>query len=128
MKHEAWLKSQLEYGHDLIQSATEGVRSAGAHALAAEPVGAQLTRSARASLLWTMMGASIGLLAICSARKHNSIRNQVLFGLLGAAIGFGTNVALNTRQLTAEIVHDAVRNINSVRDAHWLAKHPIDYA
>lgn len=63
-----------------------------------------------------------------SGRKHESIRNQVLFGILGAVIGFGTNVALSTRPLTGEIVHGAVRNINTVRDAHWLARHPIDYA
>jgi hypothetical protein len=56
------------------------------------------------------------------------MRTQVLFSALGAIIGLGTNMALSTRELTSEIVHEAVRNINTVRDAHWLAKHPIDYA
>ena len=32
-------------------------------------------------------------------------------------IGFGTNVALNTRQLTGEIVHGVVLNISTLRDA-----------
>jgi len=128
MKQEPWLKSQLEYGHDLFHSAVEGARSAEEHALATEPVGVLLTRSARASLPWAAIGASLGLLAAHSARKHKSIRNQILFSLLGAALGFGTKAALSTRQLTGEIVHGAVRSVNSVRDAHWLAKHPIDYA
>ena len=126
MRHEPWLKSRLEYGHDLIHSAAEGARSAGEHALATEPAGTVLARSLGASLPWAAIGASAGLLY--SARKHELIRNQILFGVLGGIIGFGTNVALSTRQLTGEMVHGAVRNINTVRDAHWLAKHPIDYA
>ena len=126
MRHEAWLKSELEYGHDLVHSALQGARSAGEHALTTEPVGTVLARSARASLLGAAIGASVGLLY--SARKHEPIRNRALFGILGAVIGFGTNVALSTRPLTTEIVHGAVRNINTVRDAHWLARHPIDYA
>jgi hypothetical protein len=128
MRHEPWLKSELEYGRDLIYSAVEGARSAREHALATESVGTMLARSARASLPWAAIGASMGLVAVYSARKHESIRDQVLFGILGAVIGLGTNVALSTRQLTGEIVHGAVQNIKTVRDAHWLAKHPIDYA
>jgi len=126
LRHEPWFKSQLEYGHELIHSAVEGGRSAGGHTPATEPVGAVLARSVRASLPWAAVGASVGLLY--GARKHESIRNQVLFGVVGGIIGFGTNVALSTRPLTSEIVHGAVRNMNAVRDAHWLARHPIDYA
>jgi len=128
MRQEPWLKSQLEYGNDLIHSAVEGARSAEEHARTTKPVGALLTRSARASLPWAVIGACVGLLAVHSVRKHQSIRNQLLFGLAGAALGFGTKAALSTRQLTGEMVHGAVRSVNSVRDAHWLAKHPIDYA
>jgi hypothetical protein len=128
MKHEPWLKSQLQYGHDLIHSAVEGARSAEEHACTTEPVGVLLTRSARASLPWAAIGASLGLLAVYSARKQKSIRMQLLFGLLGAALGFGTKAALSTRWLTGEMVHGAVQSVNSVRDAHWLAEHPIDYA
>jgi hypothetical protein len=128
MRHEPWLKSELEYGRDLIHSAMQGARSAGEHALATEPVSTMLARSARASWPWAAVGASVGLLAVYPARKHESIRNGLLFGVLGAVIGFGTNVVLSTRPLTGEMVHGAVRNINTMRDAHWLAKHPIDYA
>ena len=128
MRHEPWLKSELEYGRDLIHSAVQGARSVREHALATEPVGTMLARSARASLPWAAVGASMGLVAVYSGSKHESIRNQVLFGILGAVIGLGTSVALSTRQLTGEIVHGAVQNTKTVRDAHWLARHPIDYA
>jgi len=128
MRQEPGLRSQLEYGRGLIHCAVEGARSARDHALPTESVGAVLARSARASLPWAAIGAYVGLLAVCSAARHKSIRNQVLFGFLGALIGCGTNVAFSTRQLTGEMVHGAVRNINTARDAHWLAKHPIDYA
>ena len=129
MRHEAWLKSELEYGHDLVHSALQGARSAGNHALAPEPVRTFLARSARASLPWAAIGASVGLLTVYPARNRESIHNRVLFGVLGAIIGFefGTNAA-PMRQLTGEMVHGAARSINTVRDAHWLAKHPIDYA
>ncbi|HVP52353.1 MAG TPA: hypothetical protein VMT05_09605 [Terriglobales bacterium] len=128
MRHEPWLKSQLQYGRDLIHSAVEGARSAEEHARTTEPVRVLLTRSARASLPWAAIGASLGLLAVYSAGKQKSIRNQLLFGLAGAALGFGAKAALGTRRLTGEMVDGAVRSVSSVRDAHWLAKHPIDYA
>jgi len=123
---EPWLKSRLHYGHDLIHSAVEGARSAGEHAQTNLPVGTVLVRSARASLPWAVIGASVALLY--SRRRQQSTRKQVLFGVLGAVAGLGTNVALSTRQLTGKMVHGAVQNISTVRDAHWLTKHPIDYA
>lgn len=128
MEQEPWLNSHMAYGHELIHSAVEGARSAREHALANQPVSAVLRRSARGSLTMMAIGASIGLLALYSARKQRTTRNQVLFSMVGAIVGFGTNLALSTRELTGEMVHEAVRNINTVRDAHWLAKHPIDYA
>ena len=126
MRHEPWLKSELQYGHDLIHSAVQGGRLAGEHALASEPVGTILARSVRQSLPWAAIGAF--LLGVYSATQHRTFRNQILFCVVGAVIGSGANVALSTRQLSGEIVHGAVRNIITVRDAHWLAKHPIDYA
>ena len=126
MRHEAWLESELEYGHDLVHSALQGARLAGEHALATEPVGEILARSVRQSLPWAAIGAF--LLSVYSATQHRTIRNQILFCVVGAVIGSGANVALSTRQLSGEIVHGALRDINTVRNAHWLAKHPIDYA
>jgi hypothetical protein len=123
MTREPWLKSQLHYGHALIHSAAEGARLS---RTATAPVGKVLVRSARASLPWAAIGASVALLY--SLRKQQSKRKRVLFGVLGAAVGLGTNVAFSGRQLTGEMVHGAVQSISAVRDAHWLANHPIDYA
>ena len=128
MAHEAWLTSHMAYGHELIHSAVEGARSARDHALANQSVSAVLRRSARGSLPMMAIGASVGLLTLYSANKQRTTANQVLFGMLGAIVGLATNLALSTRELTGEMVHEAVKNINTVRDAHWLTKHPIDYA
>lgn len=123
MALETWLKSEVEYGGELVRCAVAGARTAG------EPVGAVLARSARASWPWLTVGASIGLLASCLGNRRKSRAGAAVCGvLLGAAVGFSANVAFSTRQLAEDSVRGAMRNINGVRDAHWLAKHPIDYA
>lgn len=127
MKRQPWMKSQLDYGHELIHCVVEGARSARSHALADEPVRAALARSARASLPWAAMGASVILLALCSPKGSKFTARRAVLGVIGGVIGFSTGIAYSTRQVTREMVHGA-RNINSVRDLHWLAKHPIDYA
>lgn len=128
MELQTWLKSEVEYGEELVQSAIAGARSAGEKVLAAECLGTVLGRSTWTSLPWATVGASIGVLASSWGSKRHSPRRAVLFGLLGAALGFGATVAVSTRHLTEETVRGAVRNVNTVRDAHWLAKNTIDYA
>jgi hypothetical protein len=48
--------------------------------------------------------------------------------LLGGVIGFGAAVAWESRRLSASVAGGALKNIERVRDEHWLTKHPIDYA
>ncbi len=128
MKFDDWLKSEVEYGRALMQSAVEGARSAREKALASEPVAQVLTRSARKSAACGVAGASLGLIAVYLSVKHRSVRNAVGFGLLGAIVGFGSSMALSTRELTSGMAHGALAKMGTVRDAHWLAHHPIDYA
>jgi hypothetical protein len=128
MKLQTWLKSEVGCGEEYVRSAITGARSARDKALASQPASTVLGRSALTSLPPAAMGAFVGLLAGHCGSKRHSVRNAAVFGLLGAAIGFGTNMALSTRYVTEETVRGAVKNINTVRDAHWLAKNPIDYA
>jgi hypothetical protein len=49
-------------------------------------------------------------------------------GLVGGVLGFGGGVIWSSREAAAEIARQAARNLGTVRDAHWLEKHPITYA
>jgi len=50
------------------------------------------------------------------------------FGFLGSLIGFASGLAWESRDLTASIAGNALKNIDKVRDERWLEKNPIDYA
>jgi hypothetical protein len=128
MKFDEWLKSEVEYGRSLMHSAVEGARKGRDQALACQPVSEVLTRSARKSAACGALGASLGVIAVYMSVKHKPVRYAVGFGLLGAVIGFGGSMALSTRELTSGMARGAFTKMNTVRDAHWLARHPIDYA
>ena len=49
-------------------------------------------------------------------------------GLLGGVIGLGAGIAWQTRRLAASVARGALGSMGKVRDEHWLARHPIDYA
>ena len=128
MSLKTWLNSELQYGKQLVRSAKVGGVTARDKALAPEPAGLAFVRFARCSIPWAAMGATVGILASCPAVKRNSARRITAFGALGGLIGLGANMALSTRYITQETVRGAIRNTNTVRDAHWLARNPIDYA
>jgi hypothetical protein len=128
MRVNTWVKSEIGYGEELVRSAMAGVQSAGHKALGEEPVRLVLKRSARTSLPWAAAGACIGVMVACRGRRLRPTPNAAVFGLLGAIVGFGANMAISTRQLTGETFRGAMRNVTTARDAHWLAKHPINYA
>ena len=128
MNLQEWLRSELEYSQDIVHSAVEGARCGCRRAIADEPPRKVFARAARHSLPLAAVGACVVPLAAQWARKHNSVRNEVLFGFVGALIGFSAGVALQTRPVVEEMAQEAFHNINGVRDAHWLAQHPIDYA
>ena len=127
MKLQDWLKSEIEYSQTLVHSAVNGARCAGHRVIAEQPPRSILARAARNSVPLAAVGACVAPLAVYCAGRRKAAPNELLYGLLGAAIGFSA-VALCTSPLVEEMAHSAVRNLNSVRDAHWLAHHPIDYA
>ncbi len=128
MKFDEWLKSEVTYGRELVHSAVEGARSGRQQILASEPVGDVLTRSARLSAAAGALGASLGLIAVAVGMRRKSMRSAVGFGLVGAVLGFSSSMAFCTRDLTSGMAQGALSKVNAVRDAHWLARHPIDYA
>ena len=127
MKLQDWVKSELEYSQDLVHSAVEGARFGCRRAGVVEPARSLFADAARNSLPLAAIGACVIPLAARLTRGRKR-RNEALLGLLGAAIGFGAGIAFTTRPLMEEMAHEAVHNINGVREAHWLEQHPIDYA
>jgi hypothetical protein len=76
-----------------------------------------------------LVGAYIGALgAALGTRRRRAYGVVMISTTLGAVIGFTTGMAWGTRRLTGGIVQGAKKNIGAVRDAHWLERHPIDYA
>ncbi len=129
MTVRSWIKSEVGYGEELVRSAIAGGRCARDKALGPEPAGAALARSLRNALPWLTVGASIGFLGLCWRGKRRSPPAIAVFGLLlGAVAGFGTSMTVSTWHITEETVRGAMKNVNTVRDAHWLANNPIDYA
>jgi hypothetical protein len=128
MKIGDWMKSEVEYGRDLADSGWQGARTACESVLHGEPVGAILSRSARASWAPTVMGAGVGALcALLARRREPKTSSVVAMGVVGGFVGFTAGVAWETRQLSSEIARGALRNVSSTSDSHWLGKHPIDF-
>jgi hypothetical protein len=45
----------------------------------------------------------------------------------GGAIGFAAGFTWKTRDLTASMARSAMKEMGTVRDEHWIEKHPVDY-
>lgn len=120
-----WSKSSADYGRKLLDSGIEGARSGEEAFLDGEPLTPFLSESVRSALKPAALGACIGFLG---SVREKSIARTFVYGLLGGIIGLGAGVAWKSRRLTSSVADSAWRNMGKVRDEHWLAKHPIDYA
>jgi hypothetical protein len=119
------MKSEVEYGRDLADSGWHGARTA---MQGGEPVGAILSRSARASWGPTVLGAGVGALcALLVQGKKPKSMPVVAMGVVGGFVGFSAGVAWGTRRVSSQIARGAMRSIGSTRDSHWLGKHPINF-
>lgn len=128
MNLNGWLKSGIGYGWDLLRSAVEGARSAEEQIREEKSPGAVLRRSALTSLAPTVAAASLGLAAGYLASRRKSGHRTTAFGLAGALIGFAGGMAWSTRHMTGDMARGAKKKVDATRNAHWLAKHPVDYA
>jgi len=128
MSLDGWLKSGIEYGWDLLRSAVEGARSAEEQIREEESPGSVLRRSALISLAPTVAAASLGLAAGYLVSRRKSAHRTAAFGLAGALIGFAGGMAWSTRHMAGDMARGAKKSVDATRNAHWLAKHPVDYA
>ncbi len=123
-----WSRSNADYGRELLHSGIEGARSGKESFLHGESISPFLGDSVRSALKPAAIGACVGIVSSYPAYRSKSIVRALAFGLLGGAIGFAAGIAWESRRLTASAASGALKSIGKVRDEHWLAKHPIDYA
>ncbi len=123
---EKSLKANLHYARALAHSGMSGLRRGRDTQLEGECLSTVLTRSALASL----SVAAIGALAGFSFRRFDrrSVSRTVAFGVAGGTIGFAAGFTWRTRSLTSGMARSALKEMGTVRDERWIAKHPIDYA
>jgi hypothetical protein len=128
MKVGEWSKSTADYSKQLLHVGREGAALGRELYLHGEHLGAFFNHSARTALKPAVLGAFIGLLTAYPAHRERLARRAVACGLLGCAVGFAGAVAWQSRRLAGSIASGAMKNIERVRDEHWLKTHPIDYA
>jgi hypothetical protein len=108
------LESRMTYCRDLVGAAFDGVASVWPPAAAASmPVA---------------IGAAAGALSAGLIAKRRSRSYGVAASLIGTLVGCGAAMAWSSRSAIVPALRLAGKRVNSVRDAHWLAANPIDYA
>ncbi len=123
-----WSKSKAEYGRRLVDSGLEGVRSGEQAFLNGKSLTPFFSQSVRGAVIPAVLGAGVGALGSCVARRQQSVGRALGFGFLGAALGLVAGLVWESRSLTASVAGCALKNIGKARDEHWLTTHPIDYA
>ena len=119
-------ESQIRYGRELLKSGVTGLSNGRDAHLNGRPLSNVLSESARASLGLATLGACAGLL--CVPARRGRVAKTLALGLLGGAFGFLAGFGWKTRELAESMTRSAAQEIGTVRDQHWLATHPIDYA
>jgi hypothetical protein len=119
------LKSEIDYAADLIGAGVEGIVSAW------KASGDRGFASPRkpAIMASTVAGAALGVLgAWLGGRRRTIGYRAAMCGLAGTALGLGVGMAWESRDFTRGATRGAMRKVNAVRDARWLAANPIAYA
>jgi hypothetical protein len=105
-------RSDIAYVGDLVEAGWNGA------------IGAR--RPASTASIWApaAVGAIAGALSASFSGPRRSRQRALTGSVLGAALG----LLWGSRAVTAAAARGAARKVNTVRDAHWLEKHPIAYA
>ncbi|ABF42367.1 hypothetical protein Acid345_3366 [Candidatus Koribacter versatilis Ellin345] len=123
-----WVGENLEYARDLVSTALEGAKDGHSAIPAEDRLPKVLVKTAPSSLGLTVLGAGIGVLCGYLGNKRKLTAESALFGVLGGVTGLLIGVGWSTRHETRGMASGAMKNLGTARDAHWLERHPIDYA
>ena len=120
--------SQIRYGRELVKSGVSGLGNGRDAHLNGRLLSHVLGESARASLGLATLGAATGLLRYYLPARRRRLAQTIACGLIGGAFGFLAGFGWKTRELTESMTRSAAKQMGTVRDQHWLADNPIDYA
>ena len=108
------LNPDLTYVRDLIGAGWKG-------AVAARP---SVRAQARSLVTPAVVGLGLGAIATLLRKDRKSVSKFASASLIGTVVGLTAAAAWASRGSARA----ALRNVNTVRDAHWLEKNPIAYA
>jgi hypothetical protein len=121
------VKENLAYSKELLESGIEGAKEARKQVLQAEETTDLVTAAAQESWQAGAIGVMIGAIAGVLADDRRPLRGVIAGVLLGAVVGYGSSFAWKTRPLTSAMARGAGKRVGTVKDKHWLSKHPIPY-
>jgi hypothetical protein len=116
------VESTLRYGKEVVAAAARG----GIDALPEK--GSRLQSTPLSLGAGAGVGAALGVACVAITQRRKSPLAMVAGGLIGSIIGAGLVMAWEHRNLAGDILDGAVEGSRPIRDAHWLADNPIDYA
>jgi hypothetical protein len=114
----------LTYLKQLAGIALDGVVSA------RREIDSKVLRLPLQSSLWApaAIGGVIGMLGGSMTGNRKPSSRTAVGGLVGTIVGFGAGLAWASAPALRPIVRTSGRRMTAIRDARWLATHPIDYA
>lgn len=127
MSNQNWLKENLEYGKELAGGAIKGATQAGRDTFHEGDVASQLSNAAKHSWQPAVIGGCVGALVAYLTDERRSAKTALVGGVLGAAVGFSGGVLWGSRTVTGPIARGAMKQVNELRDKHWLEKNPVVY-
>jgi hypothetical protein len=119
-------KTRSHYGRALVSSGISGLRRGRDSQLDGERLSSVLVQSALASLGLAAIGACAGFLRF-QRNGRRGVSRTVIYGVAGGVIGFVAGFTWKTRELTASMARSALKEMGTVRDEHWIEKHPVNY-
>jgi len=123
-----WVGENLEYARDLVSTALEGAKDGYSSVPEEDRLPKVLVKTAPSSLGLAVLGAGIGVMCGYLANKRKLNAESALFGVLGGLTGLVIGAGWSSRHATNGMASGAIKKVKSARDAHWLERHPIDYA
>ena len=116
------VQSSLRYGKEVFVAAARG----GLNALPGK--GSRLHATPRALGVGVGVGAALGVCCVAITQRRKSPIALLAGGLIGGAVAAAFVMAWEHRTLAEQFMDGCVEGARPVRDAHWLADNPIDYA